>query len=57
LLREGAPIADVVWQCGFYDHAHLTRSLRQWIGKTPTEINRAETQLSFLYKTEGFPHR
>jgi hypothetical protein len=57
LLREGTPIADVVWQCGFYDHAHLTRSLRQWIGITPTEINRAETQLSFLYKTEGFPHR
>jgi AraC-like DNA-binding protein len=57
LLREGAPIADVVWQCGFYDHAHLTRSLRQWIGITPTDINRANTQLSFLYKTEGFPLR
>jgi AraC-like DNA-binding protein len=57
LLREGAPIADVVWQCGFYDHAHLTRSLRQWIGLTPTDINRANTQLSFLYKTEGFPLR
>jgi hypothetical protein len=57
LLREGVPIADVVWQCGFYDHAHLTRSLRQWIGKPPTEINRANTQLSFLYKTEGFPLR
>jgi AraC-like DNA-binding protein len=57
LLREGTPIADVVWQCGFYDHAHLTRSLRQWIGITPIEINRAQTQLSFLYKTEGFPLR
>jgi AraC-like DNA-binding protein len=57
LLREGTPIADVVWQCGFYDHAHLTRSLRQWIGITPTEISRADIQLSFLYKTEGFPLR
>jgi AraC-like DNA-binding protein len=57
LLREGVPIADAVWQCGFYDHAHLTRSLRQWIGKSPTDINRANTQLSFLYKTEGFPLR
>jgi len=57
LLREGGPIADVVWQCGFYDHAHLTRSLRHWIGITPTDINRANTQLSFLYKTEGFPLR
>ena len=54
LLREDVAIADVVWQCGFYDHAHLTRSLRRWIGITPTEINRADTQLSFLYKTEGF---
>jgi hypothetical protein len=57
LLREGTQIPDVVWQCGFYDHAHLTRSLRRWIGITPTEINRADTQLSFLYKTEGFPLR
>jgi AraC-like DNA-binding protein len=57
LLREGVPIADVVWQCGFFDHAHLTHSLRQWIGITPTKIACAETQLSFLYKTEGFPLR
>jgi AraC-like DNA-binding protein len=57
LLREGVAIADVVWQCGFYDHAHLTRSLRRWIGITPTEVNRPDTQLSFLYKTEGFPLR
>jgi hypothetical protein len=57
LLREGAPIADVVWQSDFYDHAHLTRSLRHWIGLTPTMIASAETQLSFLYKTEGFTLR
>jgi transcriptional regulator GlxA family with amidase domain len=57
LLREGTPIADVVWQCGFFDHAHLTRSLRRWIGITPTKIASGQTQLSFLYKTEGFPMR
>jgi AraC-like DNA-binding protein len=57
LLREGVPIADVVWQCGFSDHAHLTHSLRQWIGITPTMITCAEMQLSFLYKTKGFPLR
>ena len=55
LLREGAPIADVVWRCGYYDHAHLTHSLRQWIGLPPTTIADADTQLSFLYKTERFP--
>jgi methylphosphotriester-DNA--protein-cysteine methyltransferase len=57
LLKEGVPIADVVWQGGFYDHAHLTRSLRQWIGLTPTMIASADTQLSFLYKTDGFMFR
>ena len=57
LLRAGVSIADVVWQCGFYDHAHLTRSLRQWIGIPPTRVRSAEIQLSFLYKTEGFPLR
>jgi hypothetical protein len=55
LLRQGAPIADVVWHCGYYDHAHLTHSLRQWIGLPPTTIADADTQLSFLYKTERFP--
>jgi AraC-like DNA-binding protein len=55
LLKEGVPIADVVWRCGFYDHAHLTRSLRRWIGLAPTHLVRGDTQLSLLYKTEGFP--
>ena len=57
LLRDGRSIADVVWQCGFYDHAHLTRSLRQWIGVPPTRVRSAEIQLSFLYKTDGFQLR
>ena len=55
LLQEGVPIADVVWQCVFYDHAHLTRSLQRWIGLAPTGVINGDTQLSFLYKTEGFP--
>ena len=52
LLREGVSIADVVWQCGFYDHAHLTRSVRRWIGLSPTVIGAGTMQLSFLYKTQ-----
>ncbi len=55
LLKEGVPIADVVWRCGFYDHAHLARSLQRWIGLAPTQVIRGDTQLSFLYKTDGFP--
>jgi hypothetical protein len=57
LLRDGRSIADVVWQCGFYDHAHLTRSLRQWIGIAPSSVRSPDIQLSFLYKTDGFPLR
>jgi AraC-like DNA-binding protein len=51
LLRGGMPILDVVEQAGYYDQAHLTRSLRHRIGQTPTAIIRGHEQLSFLYKT------
>src|SRR6185295_16316493 len=51
LLRDQMPILDVVQQAGYYDQAHLTRSLRHRIGPTPTAIIRADEQLSFLYKT------
>jgi hypothetical protein len=52
LLRQGASILDTVYQAGYYDQAHLTRSLKYLIGQTPAQIIRAEEQLSFLYKTE-----
>lgn len=51
LLREGVSIADVAHQAGYYDQAHLTRSLRHRIGQTPGDILRGHEQLSFLYKT------
>jgi len=55
LLREGVPILDVVHRAGYYDQAHLTRSLRHRIGLTPTAIARADRQLSLLYKTPFWP--
>lgn len=36
---------------GYFDQAHLTRSLKYRMGQTPAEIARAREQLSFLYKT------
>ena len=51
LLRDGVSIADVVHRVGYYDQAHLSRSLHHRIGQTPGEIVRVERQLSFLYKT------
>ena len=51
LLREGRPPVDVAHDAGYFDQAHLTRSLRKLIGLTPGAIAREERQLSFLYKT------
>jgi len=54
LLREGVPVLDVVSRLGYFDQAHLTRSLRRFIGETPAKIIERQRQLSYLYKTE-FP--
>jgi hypothetical protein len=55
LLRQGVSILDAVHDAGYFDQAHLTRSLKHLIGQTPGEIGRGRTQLSFLYKTEPLP--
>jgi hypothetical protein len=51
LLRQGVSILDTVAAAGYFDQAHLTRSLTYRIGQTPTQIMRGGQQLSFLYKT------
>jgi AraC-like DNA-binding protein len=51
LLRAGMGIVEAVHRAGYYDQAHLTRSLGRLIGETPARIRRGERQLSFLYKT------
>ena len=51
LLRDGAGIGETVHLAGYYDQAHLTRSLTRLIGQTPARIRRHERQLSLLYKT------
>jgi hypothetical protein len=51
LLQGGAAILDAVHDAGYFDQAHLTRSLRLLIGQTPLQILRQQAQLSFLYKT------
>jgi AraC-like DNA-binding protein len=55
LLREGVSILDVVSSAGYFDQAHLTRSLRHFIGETPARIVLRQKQLSFLYKTNLSP--
>lgn len=51
LLKSEMPIVDVAHEAGYFDQAHLTRSVRRLIGQTPANVARAKTQLSFLYKT------
>lgn len=57
LLQQGVSIPDTMWQAGYYDQPHLTRSLKHFIGHTPAELlqHRRPEQLSFLYKTPPFP--
>jgi AraC-like DNA-binding protein len=55
LLREGISILDIVSRLGYFDQAHLTRSLKRFIGETPARIMQAQKQLSFLYKTASSP--
>lgn len=56
LLQQGVSILDTVFQAGYFDQPHLTRSLRYYIGQTPAQImgKSAPEQLSFLYKTSPF---
>lgn len=51
LLRDGVSPCDVSHDLGYFDQAHLTRSLTRFVGQTPSQVARAEGQLSFLYKT------
>ena len=38
LLQSGVPILDTTYQTGYFDQAHLTRSLKLLYGQTPGEI-------------------
>ncbi len=55
LLREGLSPGEAAAEGGYFDQAHITRSLRRFIGLTPGGIMREQRQLSFLYKTGNSP--
>ena len=38
LLEQGMPILDTAFELGYFDQAHLTNSLKRFIGKTPAQI-------------------
>ena len=41
LLAQGTPILDTVFEVGYFDQAHLTNSLKRYMGQTPGQIARA----------------
>jgi AraC-like DNA-binding protein len=51
LLVSGRSILDTAFEAGYFDQAHLTRSLKQLVGMTPSRLVREQPQLSFSYKT------
>ncbi|MBL7877481.1 MAG: AraC family transcriptional regulator [Cyclobacteriaceae bacterium] len=36
--RSETSIADIVWQCGYYDHAHMTNDFKRFTGQPPTSF-------------------
>jgi hypothetical protein len=38
LLRQGESIPDAVFEVGYFDQPHLTRSLKRWVGHTPARV-------------------
>ena len=53
LLQQGVSIPDTVFEAGYFDQPHLTRSLKHFIGQTPAQLREKSRpeQMPFLYKT------
>ena len=51
LLVRGSSVLDATSAAGYFDQAHLTRSVKKLIGMTPARLARERPQLSFSYKT------
>jgi AraC-like DNA-binding protein len=41
MLAQGLPILDAVYELGYADQPHMTRSLRRFYGQTPAQIAQA----------------
>lgn len=53
LLTSGRPVLDAAFDAGYFDQAHLTRSVKQLIGMTPARLAHERPQLSFSYKARA----
>jgi AraC-like DNA-binding protein len=48
LLKQGVSILDTIDEAGYFDQPHLTRSLKQWVGYTPSQLIHTEKSCHFL---------
>jgi AraC-like DNA-binding protein len=44
MLEQGVSILDTVFEAGYTDQPHLTRSLKRWIGHTPAQLRRQTSE-------------
>lgn len=44
LSESDRPVADIAYECGFYDHSAFTRAFRIAMGITPSEFRRAKRE-------------
>jgi hypothetical protein len=55
LLKQGVSILDTVYDLGYYDQPHLTRSLKQWVGYTPAQLFRSTVDCHFIQDPALWP--
>jgi AraC-like DNA-binding protein len=36
--RSKESLSEIAWDCGYYDHAHMTNDFKRYTGKTPTDV-------------------
>lgn len=51
LLIGGRTVLDASYEAGYFDQAHMTKSIKRLVGTTPAKLIRDRPQLSFSYKT------
>jgi len=49
LLQQGVSILDTVYEAGYFDQPHLTRSLKQLMGQTPAQIARTNSPMPLSF--------
>jgi AraC-like DNA-binding protein len=43
LLERGTPISNTAFELGYFDQAHLSNSLKRFMGRTPAQIAQQST--------------